>query len=198
MERDFRRLVVDAMVSSPWHLQTLRVVRDLNLPDWAIGAGFVRNAVWDRLHGFAESTPLSDIDVLFFDPVDASPAREEYLEAALVDALPDRPWSVRNQARMHIRNSDRPYISTEDAMSFWLETPTCVAVRLDQADKISIISPFGLADLIEMRGAPTAAGLKKLDQYMDRMHAKNWPATWPKVTVEGLKPRPRAQAQPRP
>ena len=174
------------MVSSPWHLQTLRAVRDLNLPDWAIGAGFVRNAVWDRLHGFREQTPLSDIDALFLDPTDLSPAREESLEAALVESLSGRLWSVRNQARMHCRNLDRPYRSTEDAMSFWLETATCAAVRLDRADRIKVISPFGLSDLSNKRTAPTAAGHKKPHQYRGRMRAKNWPATWPGVRVAGL------------
>ncbi len=174
------------MLCSPWHLQTLRAVRNLNLPDWAIGAGFVRNAVWDRLHGFSEPTPLADIDVLYFDPSEASRAREKNLEATLGATLPGRPWSVRNQARMHLRNADRAYHSTEDAMSFWLETPTCVAVGLDGADAISIIAPFGLTDLVEMPGRPTAAGRVKFAPYLARMRAKNWPATWPQVRVEGL------------
>ncbi|MHA1572058.1 MAG: nucleotidyltransferase family protein [Alphaproteobacteria bacterium] len=176
------------MMSSPWHLQTLRAVRDLNLPDWAIGAGFVRNAVWDRLHDYGKPTPLSDIDVLYFDPADLNPARDGEFEVALAAALAGRPWSVRNQARMHLRNADRPYHSTEDAIRHWLETPTCVAVRLDRAGRIDIISPFGLSDLMAMRGAPTVAGLEKFDQYMDRMQAKNWPAIWPDVRVEGLEP----------
>ncbi|MHA1524168.1 MAG: nucleotidyltransferase family protein [Alphaproteobacteria bacterium] len=174
------------MASSPWHLETLRTVQDLELDDWAIGAGFVRNAVWDRLHGFAVPTPLCDIDVLFFDPSHTDPAWEKHLEATLGDALGHRPWSVRNQARMHRRNCDQPYRSTQDAISFWLEVPTCVAVRLDDADDISIIAPYGLSNLVEMRGAPTQAGLKKYDQYLERMRTKNWPASWPMVTVVGL------------
>ncbi len=191
MEQDHCRLVMDAVASRPWHLETLRAVRDLHLADWAIGAGFVRNAVWDQLHGYEKPTLLSDIDVLFFDPTDPSPALEQDIEAALYGALTGRLWSVRNQARMHVRNADRPYRSTEDAMGFWLETATCVAVRLDHRDRVDIIAPFGLADLVAMRGAPTATGLKKIEQYVDRMRAKNWPATWPMVRVEGL-PTPMA------
>lgn len=37
-----------------WHL--LDIVRSLALPDCWIGAGFVRNAVWDHLHGRAIAT----------------------------------------------------------------------------------------------------------------------------------------------
>ena len=191
MEQENRQLVTDEVAGSAWHMATLRAVADLQLPDWAVGAGFVRNAVWDRLHGFEHQTPLGDIDVLFFDAEDISRAREQDLEAALTGALPDRPWSVRNQARMHLRNGDRPYRSTEDAMSFWLETPTCVAVRSDLRGQVEIIAPFGLRDLVEMRAMPTVAGRRKPDQYRARMAAKNWPGTWPGVRVE-LTPPPEA------
>ena len=185
-EQKYASLVEDVMASSPWHLETLRAVRNLELDDWAIGAGFVRNAVWDRLHGFARPTPLADIDVLFFDPADTDPKREKHLEELLGAALAGRPWSVRNQARMHMRNCDQSYRSTRNAISFWLETPTCVAVRLDDDDAITVIAPYGLDNLVEMRGTPTQAGTRKYDQYLDRMRAKNWPATWPMVTVDGL------------
>ena len=102
------------------------------------------------------------------------------------ESTPDIPWSVRNQARMHLRNKDAPYASVEDALRFWLETVTAVAFSLDTENNIHVIAPYGLKDLVEMRGVPTASGRQKPDQYMDRMLAKNWPATWPKVTVEFL------------
>ena len=31
-------------------MQCLRAARSLNLPDWYLGAGFLRNAIWDYLH----------------------------------------------------------------------------------------------------------------------------------------------------
>ena len=51
-------------------MDVLRVVRQHQLPDSWVGAGFVRRKVWDNLHGFEEPTPLNDIDVLFFNPND--------------------------------------------------------------------------------------------------------------------------------
>ena len=53
-----------------WMMGVLRAVRQLQLPDGWVGAGFVRRKVWDTLHGFKEPTLLNDIDVLFFDPND--------------------------------------------------------------------------------------------------------------------------------
>lgn len=186
MSHDLTSLVADSISASSWRMETLQAVRNVALPDWAIGAGFVRNAVWDRLHGYPSPTPLADIDVLFFDPLHLGPDVELEIEWSLRAALPKRPWSVRNQARMHLRNGDRPYRSTADAMSFWLETPTCVAVRFDDDDHIAVIALFGLSDLVDMRVAPTATGYRKIDRYRERMAAKNWPLTWPKVKVIGL------------
>ncbi|MEM1046011.1 MAG: nucleotidyltransferase family protein [Pseudomonadota bacterium] len=178
-------LVLTCIRNSPWHMQTLRAVRDVGLPDWAIGAGFVRNAVWDRLHGHATLTPLADVDGLFFDPEETDRSRELLVEKELGSALPDRPWSVRNQARMHSRNGDAPYASTLDAMRFWLETPTCVAVCLETDDRLRLLAPYGLEDLVTMRGRPTPTGIRKAGTYRARMREKDWPATWPKVVVFG-------------
>jgi len=143
----------------------------------------VRNAVWDHLHGYEEITPLADVDVLYFDRHNPEPAREFEIERMLHAKLPGRPWSVRNQARMHMRNGDSPYRSTEDALLFWLETATCVAVRLGDNDDIIVMAPHGLADLLDMRSAPTPRGREKLQQYKERMKQKDWPSIWPKVIV---------------
>jgi hypothetical protein len=173
-------------LADPWRSSVLRAVRDLALPGWAVGAGFVRNAVWDRLHGYEAPTRLDDVDVLFFDPSDCTKAREAVLERRLAATMPDVPWSVRNQARMHVRNGDGAYADTEDALRYWLESATCVAVRLEADDRLKVIAPFGLDDLLALRSGPTARGRERYETYLARMRAKNWPARWPKVRVDGL------------
>src|SRR3546814_5514712 len=54
----------------------LRAVRSLDLPDWAVGAGAIRNRVWDRMYALPDG-PLADIDVLFFNAADTTSARSE-------------------------------------------------------------------------------------------------------------------------
>ena len=46
-----------------WHL--LDVARTLGPPDGWIGAGFVRNAVWDHRHHRAPLPPAGDVDVVW-------------------------------------------------------------------------------------------------------------------------------------
>ena len=174
------------ITGDPFSMRILSAVRAMQLPDWAIGAGFVRNIVWDHLHGFRSRTPLPDIDVLYFDKRVQLPSRDYETERQLKADFPDLSWSVRNQARMHLRNGDQPYASTLDAMRYWLEKPTAVAVRLNDAGKLEVLAPFGLGCLFGMRGEPTPSGLRKYDQYIARMRAKAWSVTWPKVRVQGL------------
>ncbi len=89
------------IAARPVLLEPLRTVAALGLPDAWIGAGFLRNAVWDALHGLPfDANPPGDVDVVWFDPARATPAEDAALEARLRATHPAVPWSVRNQARM--------------------------------------------------------------------------------------------------
>ena len=180
-ERD--SLLRDLIAADPWRMQVLRTVRALDLPDWAIGAGFVRSRIWDWLCGDRRTTVPTDIDVLYHDSADLDPAREMDFERRLNQVLP-APWSVTNQARMHVENRDAPYASTHDALRHWLETPTAVAVCLSATDRIDVLAPWGLEDLFTMTVRPTPSGRAKLDVYRRRIAQKNWALSWPSVRVE--------------
>lgn len=172
-------------------MDMLRAVSRLGLPDCWIGAGFVRNLVWDRLHGHAAETPLNDIDVLYFDPSDRARTTERELEARLRRSGPGLPWSVRNQARMHLRNNDAPYRSTAHALTFWAETPTALAVAL-RGCRIWMIAPFGTADLMALTVRPTPRFRYKMAVYRRRLAGKRWQESWPSLTVLDRPPHPLA------
>jgi hypothetical protein len=174
--------VLALIAADPWRMDALRAARALNLPDWAIGAGFVRSRVWDWLDGDRQATMPSDIDLLYFDPADPAPARETALERQLSRTMP-AAWSVTNQARMHEHNGDAPYRSTEDALRHWLETPTCVAVRLDGDDGLALLAPWGLDDLFAMTVRPTPSGCAKPALYRGRVAGKQWDRVWPRVRI---------------
>src|SRR5687768_2300355 len=76
-----------------WMLQVLSAAQQLDFPDWMVGAGFVSNRVWDWLHGYADRTPLFDVDVIYFDPAHGDASLEGKYEAFLGARLP-LPWSV--------------------------------------------------------------------------------------------------------
>ena len=179
-------LVTEA-VASEWQRDVLRAVRDLKLPDCWVAAGFARNAVWNLLHGYSEPTPLADIDVLFYLDAPDDQYDEQAYEAQLTAALPQHNWQVRNQARMHHINGFQPFRSSADAMCNWVETPTATGLALDKLDRLTINAPLGVADLLGLRVQPGPMFRGPLRQvYRDRITAKSWQKTWPKLRVLGL------------
>ncbi|NVE94240.1 nucleotidyltransferase family protein [Altererythrobacter sp. JGD-16] len=161
-----------------WHL--LGVVADLELPDCWIAAGFVRNAVWDALHGRSESPISGDVDVIWFDQSCSDPARDRAIEEALRATEPSIDWSVKNQARMHVRNCDAPYLCATEAMRHWPETATAVAARRIGSDGCEIASPLGLDDLFHLVIRPTTKfDVQKRSIFEERIQKKAWFENWP-------------------
>jgi len=95
------RRVEEIVRSTGWLMAALDAARDVNPPDWLIGAGAVRAAVWDRLHGFDEPTALADIDVAFFDSSDLTGELGRRIEARLGERLPGVLWQAKNHAAVH-------------------------------------------------------------------------------------------------
>lgn len=148
-----------------------------------IGAGFLRNAVWDALHGRAPDVAgLADLDVVFHDAADATPARDAAAEAALRAAAPGLPWSVTNQARMHTRNGHAPYAGVADAIAHWPETATAIAARCGPGG-VELLAPHGLGDLLALTLRPTPAFAGRADVVRARMAAKGWLTRWPRLVL---------------
>jgi uncharacterized protein len=61
---------------SDWFMAGLHAAQSLDLPPWCIGAGAVRNLVWDALHGHARPSALADVDLAYFDASDVSAERD--------------------------------------------------------------------------------------------------------------------------
>jgi len=167
-----------------WRMSALRQARALALRDWWLAAGFVRNLVWDRLHGYTPPTPLNDIDLIYFDSshVDARIDREHERCLRRTSGL---PWSVKNQARMHHRHGHTAYTSIKEALSAWVECETAVGITLGDDDRLHLIAPFGIASLLAGRvthnpqhGDP---GI-----FRDRVVAKGWQCRWPRLEIQSL------------
>lgn len=169
-----------------WMMELLMAVETLDLPDWWICAGFVRSKVWDTLHGLSDRTNLPDIDVIYYDEHNMTEEEEKRIEENLHILVPGIPWSVKNQARMHLRNQTSPYISSVDAIMKFPETATAVAVKLDRKRQVVLAAPLGIKDLIALEVKPTPFFMmtkNRLEIYRKRMENKGWTSTWPKLTI---------------
>jgi hypothetical protein len=175
---DHASTVQAILANDPQRCRVLAMVRSLGLPDCWVGGGFIRNG--DYLHGRPPTCHAGDVDVVWFCAEHAGESQDSGVEAALRALDPSVDWSVKNQARMHLRNGDPPYTSVVDAMGRWPETATAVAVRQTEGGACEIAAPFGLDDLFDLilRPTPRFAGEKRR-VYLDRVRSKAWLEVWP-------------------
>lgn len=76
------------------------------------------------------------------------------------------------------------YHSTENAILYWPETATAVAVRLGDNDLIEVIAPYALNDRFELRLRPTPVfEREKYDPFRRRGDEKRWLARYPQLQL---------------
>jgi hypothetical protein len=176
--------ILDLIKEDVWMMQVLTFAESMHLPDWLIGAGFLRNKVWDRLHGYTKSTPSTDIDLVYFDKENKINAKD--IEVKLTNLTPGLMWEVVNQATAHNWNeAEEPYTSTSDAISRWPETATAVGVKIENGE-LKLIAPLGIDDLVNIIARPTPAfsiSEKKKSLVQERISKKCWKEKWPKLKV---------------
>lgn len=154
--------LTELVLGSDWMRHVLAIVAALELPDGWIGAGAVRDLVWDTRFGTGfDPARVEDVDVVFFDPDDLSAEHEHDIERELHEQEPALDWDVKNQARVHLwyearfGGLARPLTSTTDGVSTWPEIATAIAVRFraDHAGNghaaLDIAAPYGLDDLLD-------------------------------------------------
>jgi hypothetical protein len=183
MSGDVARML-EMFGQAPKHMGIVRAVASLGLRDCWVAAGFVRSLVWDRLHGREAPEIAADVDVIHFDPADASAERDEQLTNELKARCPAVGFSVKNQVRMARRNKHRSYSCSADAMSFWPETCTAVGIAAsERGSGLIVCAPFGIEDLTSLIVRPTATDAETIGLARGRMNDKRWREIWPRLTV---------------
>lgn len=183
MNQSLKKELISILESDQWMMDIMNIVMTLELNDSWIGAGFVRNKIWDEKHSRSRSK-LNDIDVIYYNTSDTSKEADQQIENHLKEIAPEVQWSVKNQARMHLRNGHTQYKNCYEAISYWPETATAIAVKLDVYKKIEYIAPYGLSDLFNLIVAPSPNS--NLKDYKNRVQQKNWNKTWPKLSIHNL------------
>ncbi len=180
--------LVDIIESDLWLMDLLRLVSDIEPQRCYIGAGAVRDVVWDRMSGIEVHDGIKDIDVVYFDTQWSEGNLDTELEQDLARRRADIQWDVKNQAGVHLWFKDvfgydvAPFASLEEAVASWPEYATAVAVRFDD-NTLDVIAPYGLEDLLEMRIKRNPVRVTE-DEYRRRINRKRYSERWPKVTVQ--------------
>lgn len=178
--------IICLIENDEWMMDVLQLAKSLELPDWWICAGFVRSKIWDTLHNYEIRTTTPDVDVIYFDPFRKDEIYEQLLEKKLINLDASIPWSVKNQARMHVVNNMPPYSSSVDAISKFPETATSLGVTLDEKNNVILTAPCGIEDVLSLQVRPTAHFLEskeRIHMYKNRVIKKNWQSNWPNITI---------------
>ena len=171
----------------PWFMDALDAVSDLGLSQWCIGAGVIRNVVFDYLDG-GTTTPIRDVDVAYFDRSDLSEHKDREYEAALKSRMAYVPWEVTNQAAVHLWFHKKfgyrvpPVNCIEEAVATWPETCTAVAVTKVHEEGYRVYAPCGLEDLFGMviRRNPARVDVQT---YNARIANKQYDKCWKPVRI---------------
>lgn len=166
--------------SDKWMMEILNIAESLNFPNWVIGAGFVRNKVWDYLHGYSNSkVDTNDIDLVYYDPKGNNQRSDEKLSKELKKQT-GIDWEIVNETYAHKWNNIPPYKSIEDALSQWPETATGIGVRLENG-KLTLLAPHGIDDLVNLIVRPSPKFPGGIEIVKKRAQKKGWFDKWPKL-----------------
>ena len=174
-------LIYQLVTKDTLRQQALECLRVLDLPDGYIAAGFVRNLGWDHLHKKLIPTPLNDVDVIYFDLNESHADQYKDYQQALKVMMPEVNWQVRNQALMHSRNGDQPYQNSLDAISYWPEKETAVAIRKLPSGELECIAAFGFESLFNLQLSHNPKRERAV--FTQRVKCKGWLKQWPKLTI---------------
>jgi hypothetical protein len=187
---DDRRRVLELVVRTDLQLmRVLRGARRLALPDWRLASGAIYQTVWNALTDRPVGHGIKDFDLLYFDASDTGYEAEDR-EIARGEAVFENtpgPVEIRNQARVHLwfqARFGRAYPKlrcTDEALLNYASKTHAVALRLEPDDRLSIVAPFGLADIFAMRLVPNTA-LDNAETYERK--AERMAAAWPELEVE--------------
>jgi ribosomal protein S18 acetylase RimI-like enzyme len=180
--------LIELVRSSSMLMRAMHAARVIDPPDWLIGAGAIRDLVWDHLHGFDGTRGPKDVDLVFFDPGSLGSDREQSILEALQALEPDIPWDVTNQAAVHCWYPEvfgievQPLTSSTDGVDTWPETAASIAIRLQPDDSIQVIAPCGLEDVF---GLICRRNLRRVteQEYRRRIRDKRVAERWPHVRV---------------
>jgi hypothetical protein len=174
---------------APSLMQVLETARDLDLPDGLLFSGAIYQRVLNDLTGRDLDYGIKDYDLGYYDPSNTSYEAEDVVIRRVAQAFAPplrEAVEVRNQARVHLWFEGRfgepytPLANTAEALTRFVSPMFAVGARLEADGRLTLIAPFGLADLFALRIRPNPGRT-----------SPNYPAIaeaarrrWPELTVE--------------
>jgi hypothetical protein len=161
----------------------IAILHQIDNENLFLTGGSLRNIIWNKLHNFKENFQLEDCDIIFYNNLNTSKQYEIELNNMLKNVCSDINWSVKNQARMHIKNKHTQYNGIFDALSLFPDTSSAIAIDKNY----NIVAPFDFIDILNLTLKPTDYCKKNEFQiFENRITSKKWLTYWDKLYSEQI------------
>ena len=174
---------IDLLDDQPMVSASIEAAMRVNLPNWCIVGGFLRDLAWGSV--FGRAVPPRDIDLIYLNHEDISPDTDRRIEENL-QSISGLPFRVKNQARMHIYNAEERYISVADAMEKFPVTVSAIGITGSRSGSPVIFSTFGYEALFTpvFQITPHFIEKNRQDDFFAYLNRNRLPERWPEVPVE--------------
>ena len=174
------------LLSDEQFKEVFTIINKLHLPNAYICGGVIRDYVWNKKHDLPSSLLFGNIDVFYYD---SNESNEQYLirQTMINQNYSKYLWNLTNTALKDRRETKlKLHKNIESTLKQFPETCSSVAVNYDQAHNLTIIAPYGLEDLFELKIKPTPTfrkGQINYQTYKQRVKRKEWSKKWNKLII---------------
>jgi hypothetical protein len=151
--------------SVPELMETAKVCRNIDLPNFYIAGGSITQLIWNSLLKREPLDKVKDFDIVYFDSSENK--TEEYYETKIRAQLRHKmKIDIKNQASVHKWYQQKfgqaipAYLRVEQGIDTWLSA-FAIGFTLDANDDIYFYAPYGLQDAFNMDIKPNKMAMSE-------------------------------------
>ena len=151
--------------SVPELMETAKVCRNIDLPNFYIAGGSITQLIWNSLLKREPLDKVKDFDIVYFDSSENK--TEEYYETKIRAQLRHKmKIDIKNQASVHKWYQQKfgqaipAYLRVEQGIDSWLSA-FAIGFTLNANDDISFYAPYGLQDAFNMNIKPNKMAMSE-------------------------------------
>lgn len=165
--------------------EVFQILNQMHLPQAYICGGAIRDFVWNKQTNQTTNLRLGNIDIFYVDPGESN---EQALirQTQINQKYSKYLWNLTNIA-LPQRHTSKLILGKDilTTLQMFPETCSAVGIACDQMQNLSLVAPYGLEDLFELKVRPTPAiqNAKDYLNYQKRLERKKWQRQWPELTL---------------
>lgn len=183
----YEQELTDILLQNAELQEIFSILHEMHLPNAFVCAGAIRTLIWNHQTKHTTSLVLGNIDVYYQSRTETA-ENHQILSTLLNQKYSKYLWELNNISLFIPHKGIQPTGETiEQVLTQFPETCSAIGVNIDVQGNLTILAPFGLQDLFEMRVNPTPHYASKNESqiaFMHRINRKNWQQKWPELELK--------------